>query len=212
MSETEVEVIKMVGEKKCTLCLEMGSPCEFSAGVDKPCWTCKVIQRKCSLNVDPVLEAAIVAALDKKVDVVEKEVLPTTEAAKQAELDQLHTRRCQLEYRQKELFVGGIVQVVSAMVEKFWKWTIFFYPLLGMATVPLLIGVAMLIQERVPTSKEETENEEELKKNKARVAVLANAKIAAKDVNCLEFAGIIFFGMLAIVFLMMVGSIFCTRR
>lgn len=181
---TETATVTTTVTKKCYNCEQRGTICEFKEGKDKPCQSCQSFKDKCAPPLSDFTDEELAARISAS-------TLPTTEAEKKTELKQLSQQGKKLDFELKRLMLEDWVSNVGLIVEKYWKWTIFFYPVFGMITPMLLLTLGMLLMTRLPIRKERVEMEESLKKVTARASMLQNAKIPGKELSCLEFVGII---------------------
>lgn len=184
--------------KKCTNCVQRGTVCEFRGSWT--CLSCQSFKDKCAIPdfTDEQLAAKLKLAAS---------AVPATEAEKQTELKQLRNQAYCLNWKIKGMLVADVKAVLNGIVEEYWKWLIFFWPVFGMLTPVLLLGLGLLLADTLQPSKQRLELQEMLNKVTARRVLLKNTKVPTKELSCLEFVGVIalFLGG-TVMFLAILGS------
>jgi hypothetical protein len=241
----------MPTELTCDTCTLLSAPCEQLEGVNKPCWTCSVTgEGSCSLVLDakikaqlgvamadvpvrpvfpvanvgvqlePAMPAAIEPAAPPKLDIL-RPVEPKTERERRQHLMLINAQRRRLQYQKVELVIKDTHVFVDAVVEKYWKHLIFFYPVFGSWTPVLLLGIALLLGitavlgGTLPLADQRKKLNAEIERLSLRATTLANVKLPAKESSFLEFMGLFFLILTAAVMLPWLLSsaiLFCFGR
>jgi hypothetical protein len=183
---TDVVIAKrhMPVAERCVHCQLVASPCY--AAPEGKCATCEVEGTECSFI--KISDAALQEAINQA---TREPVPPSTEVQRQTELAQLQKQRLQLDYDQKRLMVIDFCVFLRTVVEEYWKFVMFFFPILGMLAPPLFLAIGFFFCDPIAPSAERLAIEEAIKKATARQTELKNYKIPRREVSILEFVGII---------------------